>query len=255
MILKIWFDLVVLTGKENKHFSTGKYKILNKPRSTNETFEEERERKTFMEEYSTGLKDRVEALLKFYDDSNEKGLKEIKRKENIEVYKTFVDICLVQLKDSMTWTYECDHKKVSEIFTASDEAMAALYFENLAADFQKMRQTGRKLAKNESRTRFTNNSKQTCQGWHVDGIKRYNVLIKAFVENRRHVDCIELEEEVRNDMVAFKNCKKTIADLTAEEMQVYSFNEVDDNSDEDDVDALDETEYEKTLDTLNVVGV
>ena len=209
-----------------------------------------------MVKYSSGLKERVKALLKYYVDSGEKGLEGIKSKENLEIYKTFVDVCLVQLKDAHNWTFDCDHKKISEIFTASDEAMAALYFENYVLDFQKMSESGMKITKSQSRSRFTNSSKndKTCQGWHVDGIKRYNTLIMAFIENRNNDECSEFEEEIRNEMVAFKHYKDSIDQLNEEQLQCHVFYEQD-YSDDEDVDAIDEMEFEKSMPSLNGVGV
>ena len=97
-----------------------------------------------MDKYSSGLKDRVKALLKYYVDSSDKGLEEFKRNDNIEIYKTFIDV--------FSPIQGC---------TQSDFRMSL-----------------QEHHKHKSNSRFSNSSEneQMCQGWHVDGIKRNHNL-------------------------------------------------------------------------------
>ena len=189
--------------------------------SSRETSEEEKALEDLYDNYWSGMKKKVKDLLEYYDDSKEKGLENLKTVENIEIYKTFVDVCLIHLKDASCWTENCASMSIRDIFTASDEAMAALYFENYASDFKIMAETGKKIEKKDSRPRFTRSSDKDLkyQGWHEDGIKRYNILIKAFIAHRRSENCDELEEEIRKDLVAFKYGKNTYSDLTREEVE------------------------------------
>ena len=98
------------------------------------------------------VKPKMMKLIKMAKDGN--GLEKLRTKsENIDLLQTFVSYCLIYFTTSLYWRYNACNVVISEIFTASDEALCILLIENNADDYAKMFQEQKKLV---GRTRDPN---------------------------------------------------------------------------------------------------
>ena len=89
------------------------------------------------------VKSKMMKLIKLAKDG---GLEKLRMKsENIDLLQTFVSYCLIHFTTSLYWRYNACNVVISEIFTASDEALCILLIENNAEDYAKMFQEQKKL--------------------------------------------------------------------------------------------------------------
>ena len=66
---------------------------------------------------------------------------------NTDLFKTFVNYCLIHLTPSVQWRYHAYNTNISDIFTVSDEALCMLIIENHANDFIRIHDGGVKLSR------------------------------------------------------------------------------------------------------------
>ena len=55
--------------------------------------------------------------------------------ENIQLFETFMSICLIHFTRLDNWRYNASSLVISKIFTPSDEGLCILLLENIAADY------------------------------------------------------------------------------------------------------------------------
>ena len=63
---------------------------------------------------------------------------------NIDLFRTFINYCLVHFSTSMNWKYKAYNTLISDIFTESDEALCILLLENNAEDYTKIHDINKK---------------------------------------------------------------------------------------------------------------
>ena len=167
--------------------------------------------------------------------------------DNFNLFKSFVNYCLVHFTSSINWRYKAGNSCISEIFTESDEALCILLMENNVDDYKKMYKEGRKIDRKESQPRYTKvqGMNKKFQGWDKKGIKRFNVIVKKVKECREMAVSKEMEMKL----------KTTYAMITGED-------EVNDESDDSNIDSDDDENDEHAYDgfaglddVTNVTGV
>jgi len=86
-------------------------------------------------------------MMKLIDIAKEgSGLEKLRTKsENIDLLETFVSYCLIHFTTSLYWRYNACNVVISDIFTASDEALCILLIENNAEDYAKMYREQKRL--------------------------------------------------------------------------------------------------------------
>ena len=99
---------------------------------------------------------------------------------------TCVNLCLVHFTTSQTWRYKFYNTYISNIFTATDEALEILLIENNVDDYQRIISMKRKLTRKESKLKYTKADKlnDKFRGWYKKGITRYNELVQIVIINR-----------------------------------------------------------------------
>ena len=99
------------------------------------------------------VKSKMMKLIKLAKDG---GLEKLRMKsENIDLLQTFVSYCLIHFTTSLYWRYNACNVVISEIFTASDEALCILLIENNAEDYAKMFQEQKKVSRKDARPKYT----------------------------------------------------------------------------------------------------
>ena len=160
----------------------------------------------FQENSGQRLKDKVEALVEWCIDEEDDGLLNLRNEE--DHFMTFVDVCLVHLANPPSWNMVTE-KKLSNIFSPSDEAIAMLTFENHVDDFDRMIGNKNDIGRKDSRPRYTKekggNTEGGFKGWHIDGVNRFNVLIKGVKTKRNEINSVRLEKKVMNQYRDFCN--------------------------------------------------
>jgi hypothetical protein len=120
--------------------------------------------------------------------------------DNSKLFKTFVEYCLVYFVGSHTWRWQAYIRNVLDIFSVSDEAFAMLLIENNAKDLEYVHNNQvEKVKRKDSRPKYTKvssyNGEVKFQGWHQNGVRRYNELVKQVKENR--LSTISKDREAR----------------------------------------------------------
>ena len=160
-------------------------------------------------------------MMKLIDIAKEgSGLEKLRTKsENIDLLETFVSYCLIHFTTSLYWRYNACNVVISDIFTASDEALCILLIENNAEDYAKMYQEQKKVTRKDARPKYTKVecSDKKFRGWDRRGIYRFNCIVTAIQKYR------ELKESKDMEM----KLKSRYIELSGKE------NEVDDDSDYD----------------------
>ena len=68
----------------------------------------------------------------------EEGLLKLRTNmDNLDLFQSFVNYCLIHFTTSMNWRYKACNTCISEIFTETDEALCILLLENNAGDYKK----------------------------------------------------------------------------------------------------------------------
>jgi len=119
--------------------------------------------------------------------------------ENKEVFRTFVNICLIHFCSSINWRYTAYNTVVSDIFTESDEAFCMLLLENNVDDYGLLVNLDRQLTRKEARPKYStiSNESEVSKGWSRKGIKRYNDLVKIVRSGRRTEFSKEMEIDLK----------------------------------------------------------
>ena len=117
------------------------------------------------------------------------------RCNDIDAFEAFCMLCLRHAVGSCSWKKEHRKTKCSKIFTLCDEAFAFLVLENnrlIWKSFYDRIQDDEKLV---AETKFTvRGSMGGLKGWHKDGIKLFNELLRE-VEQTRHLNQSKIVEE------------------------------------------------------------
>ena len=146
-------------------------------------------------------KKRMTKLVKFVDSGK---YPDLRLDEDADLFRTFVEFCLVHFIKYTTWRYKCYNTPVSDIFTVSDEAMAMLLLENSVDDLKYVIRRGQKVPTKASMPRYTKvneGSNEKFRGWHKNGIKRYNKFYRRIVANRLKRESMEKEDAILSKFV------------------------------------------------------
>ena len=119
--------------------------------------------------------------------------------ENIDLFRTFVDFCLIHFTTSINWRYKACNMAISDIFTESDEALCILLIENNADDYVRMYHEKRKIGRREAKPRYTKVecSEKKFKGWDKRGISRFNKIVTAVKRNREMSTSKEMEMKLK----------------------------------------------------------
>ena len=119
--------------------------------------------------------------------------------EKIELFKTFVNYCLIHFTTSMNWRYKACDSLISDIFTESDEALCILLLENNASDYAKMHREQRTVGRKEARPKYTkvDSMQKRFKGWDRKAIKRFNAIVSAVKTHRQGSHSKNMETELR----------------------------------------------------------
>ena len=119
--------------------------------------------------------------------------------ENMSLFKTFVNLCLIHFTTSISWRYKACDSVISDIFTVTDEALCILFLENNADDYVRVYQEKKKIDRKESRPKYTkvDNVQKKFKGWDRKAIKRFNEIVMCVKRNRDSSESKKIEEELR----------------------------------------------------------
>ncbi len=149
---------------------------------------------------------------------------------NIELFETFVSICLIHFTTSYNWRYNASSLAISKIFTSSDEALCILLLENNAADYVVMNREQRKINRKEAKPKWT---KVECadkkfRGWDRRGIHRFNFIVNTIQRNRQSTVSLNMEEKLKvkytrlaNDGIEQNNTETDSDDDDLDELNGY----------------------------------
>ena len=153
---------------------------LRLKRNKNVTEEDSEDSESYVEDWRR----RMFKLLSVVDTES---FGNIRINDDKDLFQTFVEFCLIHFATCSSWKWKAYNNVLSNIFTASDEALAMLLLENNINDLKKTHETKEKLQRYQSRPKYTKveqSSSERFRGWHKKGIKRYNELYRCIVENR-----------------------------------------------------------------------
>ena len=229
------FFLALLTGKTKVNASartTVNSVCHNTENRTNGNINELEELRT------QKVKDDAVKLIQLVENTS--SFETMRTNQDKEHFNTFIELCLIHSTTAVRWRYKCYCTPISKIFTICDEALAMLMLENNVADLKRINSEKRKLTRKESTPKYTRVNKDTgnkFQGWHKDGIKRFNELYKVVKEQREKEESKELEIELRNKFARLGNNDNNQGE--GRQMQQGSDNDNSDNEIEEDVFAID----------------
>ena len=154
--------------------------------------------------------------------------------DNLDLFQSFINYCLIHFTTSINWRYKACNTIVSDIFTETDEALCILLLENNAGDYKRAFDEQRRINRKEAKPRYTkvHSVNKKFQGWDKKGIKRFNVIVKAVKE------CRELEVSKEMEM-KLKSRYVTICGRDGDEDESDG-----EDSDSDDNDVVDEHAYD-----------
>ena len=90
--------------------------------------------------------------------------------ENMTLFQTFVNLCLIHFTTSISWRYKACDSVISDIFTVTDEALCILFLKNNADDYVRVYEEERKINRKESRPKYT--KVENVQKNSKDGIEK-----------------------------------------------------------------------------------
>ena len=129
------------------------------------------------------------------------GLQDIRTTyENMDLFQTFVNICLIHFTTSISWRYKACDSLISDIFTVTDEALCILLLENNADDYVRVYEEKKKIDRKEAKPKYTkvDNAQKKFQGWDRKAIKRFNDIVMSVKKNRELSESKRIEEELRS---------------------------------------------------------
>ena len=147
------------------------------------------------------VKSKMMKLIKLAKDG---GLEKLRMKsENIDLLQTFVSYCLIHFTTSLYWRYNACNVVISEIFTASDEALCILLIENNADDYVKMFQEQKKVSRKDARPKYTKVecSDKKFKGWDRRGIYRFNCIVTAIQKYREFTESKDMEMTLKSKYI------------------------------------------------------
>lgn len=149
--------------------------------------------------YEDNIKQRAWKLIQKVENG---GLDNIRTELDDDLFRTFVDLCLITLSSASAWRYKSYSNVLSDIFTASDEAFAMLMLENNAGDLRYVYDNQKLLSRKNSKPKYTkvqDNSRESFCGWHKNGILRYNELYDKVTTHRKRQTCMSRELALRDE--------------------------------------------------------
>ena len=147
------------------------------------------------------VKSKMMKLIKLAKDG---GLEKLRMKsENIDLLQTFVSYCLIHFTTSLYWRYNACNVVISEIFTASDEALCILLIENNAEDYAKMFQEQKKVSRKDARPKYTKVecSDKKFKGWDRRGIYRFNCIVTEIQKYREFTESKDMEMTLKSKYI------------------------------------------------------
>ena len=111
-----------------------------------------------------------------------KGLQNLRAKtKNLELFKTFVNYCLIHFTTSMNWQYKVTTVVISEIFTESDEVLCILLLDYNATYYVVMHREQRKINRKETKPIYTKVEfiDKNFKGWDRRGIQMFNIIVNT----------------------------------------------------------------------------
>ena len=138
---------------------------LRLKRNKNVTEEDSEDSESYVEDWRR----RMFKLLSVVDTES---FGNIRINDDKDLFQTFVEFCLIHFATCSSWKWKAYNNVLSNIFTASDEALAMLLLENNINDLKRLMKL-----------------KKSCNGIKVDqSIQRWNkVPVKGFVDGIRRV--------------------------------------------------------------------
>ena len=134
----------------------------------------------------------------------EEGLLKLRTNmDNLDLFQSFVNYCLIHFTTSMNWRYKACNTCISGILTEMDEALCILLLENNAGDYKKTFDEQKRINRKEAKPRYTkvHSVNKKFQGWDKKGIKRFNVIVKAVKECRELEVSKEMEMKLKSRYV------------------------------------------------------
>ena len=207
----ISFNLVLLNQGSSETTITGYYihnQVLNRQNRDALLVQKERDI-IYQDNRGQRLKEKVRKLVEWCINEGDDGLLNLRDRD--DHFMTFVDVCLVHMTDSSSWSMVTD-KRISNVFSSSDEAIAMLVFENHVDDFFRIVSSTKKICRKESKPKYTKENKENerktkggFKGWHVDGVSRFNQLMKEVKRRRNNDASVQLEKKIMNEYQIFCN--------------------------------------------------
>ena len=183
--------------------------------------------------YYRGLKE-IRALAMKNGDMRD--LVHIRDSENMDMFRSFVHLCLQHTKSKIDWQYERQDVTISNFFSVYDESFVILLMMNSWKEFEMMAR-GERIPRGDRQTLFTNcivdeideisdsstngsrgigtnsvsvssagtssvvgngrTKMKKTKGWSVRGIERYNVIIKHVYQSR----CKQEQKDMENSIM------------------------------------------------------
>ena len=159
------------------------------------------------------VKSNMMKLIKIAKDGN--GLEKLRTKsENLDLLQTFVSYCLIHFTTSLYWRYNACNVVISEIFTASDEALCILLIENNAEDYAKMYQEQKKVTRKDARPKYTKVecSDKKFRGWDRRGIYRFNCIVTAIQKYRELKESKDMEMKLKSRYIELSGKEHEVDD-------------------------------------------
>jgi hypothetical protein len=186
-------------------------------------------------------KERLIKLVKLAMDEKD-AFTNLRLHNNSKLFETFVEYCLVHFVGSHTWRWQAYIRNVSEIFSVSDEAFAMLLIENNAKDLEYVYENQVETVKRkDSRPKYTKvssyNGEVKFQGWHQNGVRRYNELVLKVKENQKSAVSKDREVRIQENYKAI--CGKMDGNENSDDNGDFGSDDEDGHDDEDAIDEFD----------------
>lgn len=112
-------------------------------------------------------------------------------------FETFCNYVLIHFCSVQEFRKVCSDKMISDIYTKSDEALAALLLENNADDLLCALRSIKKIPRCDARPKFTRCGDRGTkyQGWNAKGIMRFNWYMSEVAKRRGRKGGYEEEQE------------------------------------------------------------
>ena len=204
------------------------------------------------EEAKAKMKERTWDMIELIDNGTN-DFENMRVNENPNYFIAFVDLCLIHCVTSLTWRYNSYNTPVSKIFTVSDEAFVMLLLEHNAKDLKLVHKNQHKIDRKDSVPKYTKvKGNERFQGWHKNGLKRYNELYKIVQLNRLKEQSHHIETLL---MQKYSELKGKTFNGEYEEEQYESDNSNDVNDEIFAIDGFDDYENDEEATTNSSLSV